>query len=61
MKDLERALGDFIDRRSVSFISSTDDEGCPVIRAMLAPSRRRGIGVRRYGGDFTSEDFSVIP
>jgi general stress protein 26 len=35
----------FIDRQSVSFISSVDEEGYPAMKAMLPPSKRVGIAV----------------
>ena len=47
-RDFESALGDFIDARPVSFLSSVDGEGRPVTRAMLPPCCRRGIRVFYY-------------
>ena len=39
LKKIER----FIDKQSVSFISSVDDENYPNIKAMLAPRKRTGL------------------
>ncbi len=55
MEDFERIAGDFIDRRSVSFISSADDEGYPVIRAMLPPCKRLGIRIFYYHTNTSSQ------
>jgi general stress protein 26 len=43
MRDIVQTLGNLIDKQSVSFISSVDENGFPNTRAMLAPIRREGI------------------
>jgi general stress protein 26 len=43
MKDVEQTVGNLIDKASVSFIGSTDDEGFPNMKAMLPPRKREGI------------------
>jgi general stress protein 26 len=43
MRDAAQTLGNLIDKQSVSFISSVDENGFPTTRAMLAPIRREGI------------------
>ena len=39
LKNIEK----FIDRQSVSFICSVDDEQCPNVKAMLKPRKRTGL------------------
>ena len=43
MRDAEKTIGNLIDKQSVSFISSVDDEGFPNTKAMLPPRKREGI------------------
>ena len=43
MKNLTETIGNLIDKQSVSFISSVDDQGYPNTKAMLAPVKREGI------------------
>ncbi len=43
MSNLAESLGNLIDKQSVSFISSVDENGFPNTKAMLAPIRREGI------------------
>ncbi|MCL2142652.1 MAG: pyridoxamine 5'-phosphate oxidase family protein [Methanomassiliicoccaceae archaeon] len=43
MKNAESTIGGMIDKQSVSFIGSVDDDGNPNIKAMLAPREREGI------------------
>lgn len=43
MRDLEKTIGNLIDKAKVSFISYTDEEGYPVTKAMLQPREREGI------------------
>lgn len=43
MRDAEQTIGNLIDKQSVSFISSVDDEGFPCTKAMLPPRKREGI------------------
>ena len=43
MRNPEETIGNLIDKQSVSFISSVDENGYPNTKAMLAPVRREGI------------------
>ena len=43
MRDMEKTIGNLIDKQSVSFISSVDADGFPNTKAMLPPRKREGI------------------
>ena len=43
MKNPEETIGNLIDKQSVSFISSVNEEGFPNTKAMLPPVKREGI------------------
>lgn len=43
MRDSEKTIGNLIDKQSVSFIASVDEEGFPNMKAMLQPRKRDGI------------------
>ncbi|MCL2550109.1 MAG: pyridoxamine 5'-phosphate oxidase family protein [Methanimicrococcus sp.] len=43
MRNPAETIGNLIDKQSVSFISSVDDDGFPNTKAMLAPCKREGI------------------
>jgi general stress protein 26 len=43
MRNAEQTIGNLIDKQSVSFISSIDEDGFPNTKAMLAPCKREGI------------------
>lgn len=43
MKDVEKTIGNLIDKVGVSFIGSIDSEGFPNVKAMLPPRKREGI------------------
>ncbi len=43
MRDVEKTIGNLIDKQSTSFISSVDDDGYPNTKAMLSPRKREGI------------------
>ena len=45
MKDVEKTVGNMIDKQKVVFIGSVDAEGFPNIKAMLQPRKREGISV----------------
>lgn len=45
MKDVEKTIGNLIDKQKVSFISSVDEDGFPNTKAMLPPRRRDGIEI----------------
>ena len=43
MRNPEETIGNLIDKQSLSFISSVDENGYPNTKAMLAPVKREGI------------------
>lgn len=43
MKDIIKTIGAILDKQSVIFLSSVDENGCPNTKAMLAPRKRDGI------------------
>ena len=43
MKNPKETIGNLIDKQSVCFISSVDENGYPNTKAMLAPVKREGI------------------
>jgi general stress protein 26 len=43
MRDPEQTIGNLIDRQSVAFVASVDEDGCPNMKAMLPPRKRDGI------------------
>ena len=43
MRDAVKTIGNLIDKQSISFISSVDEDGFPNTKAMLAPRKREGI------------------
>ena len=43
MRNPEETIGNLIEKQSVSFISSIDENGFPNTKAMLAPCKRDGI------------------
>lgn len=45
MKDAIKTIGNLIDKQSVSFISSVDENGYPNTKAMLPPRQRENIKV----------------
>lgn len=45
MRDAEKTIGNMADKQSVVYLGSVDEDGCPNIKAMLAPRIREGIKV----------------
>jgi general stress protein 26 len=45
MKNPQETIGNLIDKQSVCFISSVDEDGYPNTKAMLPPVKREGIKV----------------
>jgi general stress protein 26 len=45
LKNVEQTIGNLIDKQSVSFISSVDQDDFPNTKAMLPPRKREGIKV----------------
>lgn len=43
MRDVEKTIGNIIDKQNVSFIGSVDSDGFPNMKAMLQPRKREGI------------------
>jgi general stress protein 26 len=43
MRNIEETIVNLVDKQSVSFISSVDEQGYPNTKAMLAPVKREGI------------------
>lgn len=43
MRDVEKTIGNLIEKQSTAFISSVDGEGFPNTKAMLPPRKREGI------------------
>ena len=43
MRNLVKTIVSLIDKQSVAFVGSADNEGFPNIKAMLAPRKREGI------------------
>ncbi|MBS6956642.1 MAG: pyridoxamine 5'-phosphate oxidase family protein [Enterocloster asparagiformis] len=43
MRDVEKTIGNLIDKQGVSFIGSVDEQGWPNAKAMLPPRKRVGI------------------
>lgn len=43
MRDVEKTIGNMIDKQKVSFIGSIDWEGFPNVKAMLQPRKRAGV------------------
>ena len=45
MRDAETTIGNLADKQTVGFIGAADEEGFPVVKAMLALQKREGIRV----------------
>lgn len=43
MRDVEKTIGNLIDKQGVAFIGSVDGDGFPNMKAMLPPRKREGI------------------
>ena len=43
MRDVEKTIGNLIDKQGVSFLSSVGEDGYPYTKAMLPPREREGI------------------
>lgn len=43
MRDVEKTVGNMIDKQSICYISSVDEQGFPNTKAMLKPRKRKGI------------------
>lgn len=45
MRDPEKTIGNILDKQSIVYIGSVDEEGFPNTKAMLSPRKREGIKV----------------
>jgi general stress protein 26 len=54
MRDAEQTIGNLIDKQSVSYISSIDEDGFPNTKAMLPPRKREGIKVFYFSTNTSS-------
>ncbi len=54
MRDIEKTIGNLIDRTKLTIISYIDNEGYPISKAMLAPREREGIKVFRFSTNTSS-------
>lgn len=43
MRDVEKTIGNLIDKQTVSFLGSISEDGYPNMKAMLKPRKREGI------------------
>lgn len=43
MKDIEKTIGNMLDKQSICYVSSIDCDGFPNTKAMLKPRKRNGI------------------
>lgn len=55
MKDLEKTIGNLIDKASLTQICYVDDEGYPITKAMLKPREREGIKVFWFSTNTSSK------
>lgn len=46
MRDIEKTIGNLVDRQGASFIASRSGDGFPHMKAMLPPRKR--VGVREF-------------
>lgn len=45
MRDAEKTIGNIVDKQTIAFLGSVDQEGFPNIKAMLQPRNRVGIRI----------------
>ena len=43
MRDVEKTIGNLIDKQKLAYIASVDNDGFPNMKAMLTPSKRNGL------------------
>ena len=61
LSDIEKTIGNLIDKQSVAFISSIDTDGFPNMKAMLPPRKRDGIKTFYFTTNtLSSEYFTFI-
>lgn len=54
MKNVEKTIGNMIDKQKICFISSIDSEGYPNTKAMLQPRKREGIKIIYFSTNTSS-------
>lgn len=54
MKDVQKTIGNLIDRQSTAFIGSVSAEGFPNVKAMLAPRKRIGLKTMYFTSNTSS-------
>lgn len=54
MRDIEKTIGNLIDKQNVAFIGSVDYEGFPNMKAMLPPRKRENIKVFYFSTNTSS-------
>lgn len=55
MRDSQKTVGNLIDKQSIAFISSIDEDGFPTMKAMLAPRKREGIEIFYFTTNTSSQ------
>ena len=45
MRDVEKTIGNLIEKQSVAYLGAVDPDGFPTLKAMLAPRKREGLRV----------------
>lgn len=54
MKDVQKTIGNLIDRQGTAFIGSVSAEGFPNVKAMLAPRKRIGLKTMYFTSNTSS-------
>lgn len=54
MRDAHKTIGNLIDKQKVAYLSSIDEDGFPITRAMLMPRKRDGIKVMYFSTNTSS-------
>ena len=60
MRDAETTIGNLADKQTVAFIGVADEEGFPIVKAMLAPRKREGIKVFYFTTNTSSRHRSTV-
>ena len=54
MRDAEKTIGNIVDKQTIAFLGSVDQEGFPNIKAMLQPRNRVGIRIFYFSTNTSS-------
>lgn len=54
LRDVTKIIGNLIDKQKTAYIASVSQEGCPNLKAMLAPRKREGIRVFYFSTNTSS-------